>query len=69
MTSHSNYYYEPNKPPEEVISKQSANRVIKFRFRNAADVAEFTRLTGIDVIHGKVNRVVYPQSSSLNDFF
>lgn len=62
-----NQYYEPNDAPDEVKLAEKS-RVIKVRFRNIQDVNEFTRLTGIPLQPGKVNRVKLPIGNSLINF-
>lgn len=69
MSSHSNNYFEPNKPPEDVIAKSKEKRKLKIRFKDKDAVIEFCKRTGIGLIHGKNNTVQFPVENTLMDMF
>ena len=64
----SDHFFEPNRPPEEVLSDKR-DRMIRIRFKTQADAVAFTAKTGIPVLPGDKNRIRYPLGSTLDEFF
>ena len=60
-------YYEPNAAPEEVQrQKLTAKRRIIIRFETEADVREFTKKAGINLVRNKVNKIDFPVDNVLD---
>ena len=65
--NNSSIYYEPNAAPEEVQKqKLTSKRRIIIRFETEADVREFTKKTGINLVRNKVNKIDFPVDNVLD---
>jgi hypothetical protein len=65
--SKSDKYFEPNEPPEEIKQSMQKKKTLIVRFETKEDVLEFVKKTGIHLIHGKPNRITFPQGNVFDD--
>ncbi len=62
-------YFEPSKPPEEVV-QSGGKKILRIRFKTREDVENFVAKTGINLVHGRTNKISYPSClNSLDEFF
>ena len=64
----SDHFFEPNRPPEEVLLSQR-DRIVRIRFKTQADAVAFSNKTGILISAGDKNRISYPMGITLDEFF
>lgn len=66
--SNSSKYFEPNEPPKEVKQAiSSKKKTLLVRFETKQDVIDFVNKTGIQLIHGKVNKISFPIGNTFDD--